>query len=112
MCMYVSGVSVMGDYGEVGGLASIISPVLPYKDEICITLNITTSPSMAVSINSVYNDSLHTEIARINTLSSRAQIKITVDLMYPRSQVCQCINASQMSVDLFPPHLGLILVQV
>ena len=110
MQVFVSGVSVMGDYGEAGGLASIISPVLPYKNEICLTLNITTSPSMAVSINSVYNDSLHTEIARINTMSSRAQIQTTVNLTYSRSQVCQHLNECRCVTSTFRFDIGSRLI--
>ena len=77
MCYY-SGVSVVSHNGEIKEMASFKSPVLPYTGNVCLTLNISTTPSMVLIINEFYSDVSPIHIADINTMNVRVVLSLTL----------------------------------
>ena len=88
MCYY-SGVSVVSHNGEIKEMASFKSPVLPYTGNVCLTLNISTTPSMVLIINEFYSDVSPIHIADINTMNVRVVLSLTLTA-----------NQSQVSIAL------------
>ncbi|XP_067933255.1 uncharacterized protein [Watersipora subatra] len=81
------GLSVKSDFGEKSELASVISQELPYLGVVCLNLNISTTPSMQVQVNTKDTEGYVMPLLNVNTQGDKIQLSVTFLANFSRIQI-------------------------